>query len=165
MTRNRYQTLLDVPPATERERILMAALEDRNTEVSLQKKAIGGLQAQTILHSAYVEDLRGQLEGKEEKNTQGKNRGRINTDGLPKILNQDLIFKSVVKAHEVHGAAKDAAVKRKDAKSKYAEAVGIWKVRDTDRKEKNDTLKAEWANEVRRWEVERNRAKCERKKC
>ena len=30
---------------------------------------------------------------------------------------------------------KNAAVKRKDAKTKHAEAVGIWKVREIDRKE------------------------------
>jgi len=33
-----------------------------------------------------------------------------------------------------------------------------------DRKERNGELRSEWAKEVRRWEVERNRAKCERTK-
>ena len=81
--------LLDTPPATEREQLLMEALEERNRHISYQKQVIGGLQAQTILHSAHVEDLRGQLQGNEEKKDQRQNRGRINMDGKPKILTQD----------------------------------------------------------------------------
>ena len=81
--------LLDTPPATEREQLLMKALEERNRHISYQKQVIGGLQAQTILHSAHVEDLRGQLQGNEEKKDQRQNRGRINMDGKPKILTQD----------------------------------------------------------------------------
>lgn len=52
---NRFQSLLDIPATTEKERLLMIALECRNTAISAQKIAIGALQAQTILHSAYVE--------------------------------------------------------------------------------------------------------------
>ena len=33
-----------------------------------------------------------------------------------------------------------------------------------DRKERNGTLKSEWDNDVRKWEVKRNHAKCERRK-
>jgi len=158
--RNKDQTSLDMPPPTERERVLMAALENRDIQISLQKRVIGGLQAQTILHSAHIEDLRGKLQGNEEKKARGKDRGRINMDGLPKVLTQDKIFDGVVKAHAERNTAKDAAAKRKDAKTKYTEAVGVWKVREMDRKERNGELKSKWANEVRRWEVERNRAKC-----
>ncbi|KAF8164934.1 hypothetical protein B0H34DRAFT_632349, partial [Crassisporium funariophilum] len=88
--------LLDAPPATEREQLLMAALEERNNRISLQKRVIVGQQAQTILHAAYVEDLREQLHGKEEKKDQQKDRGRINMDGRAKILTQDKIFEGVV---------------------------------------------------------------------
>ncbi len=161
---NRFQSLLDTSASTEKERLLMAALEDRNMVISAQKIAISSLQAQTILHSAYVEDLRGRLEGKEEKNAKGKDRGRINTDGLPKILTQDMIFKAVHEAQELRNATKNAAVKRKDAKSRYTDSVSAWKIREADRKDRNDALKAEWAEDVRKWEVEKNRAKCERKK-
>lgn len=85
-------------------------------------------------------------------------------DGQPKILTQDEIFNAVVKAHAERNAKKDAAVKRKDAKTKYVEAIGVWKVREMDRKEQNSALKLEWEKDVRKWEVERNSAKCERRK-
>jgi hypothetical protein len=117
-----------------------------------------------VLHAVYVEDLRGQLQGKEEKKAQGKNKGRINTDGQPKILTQDKIFNAVVKAHEERDAAKEATTKRKDAKTKYVEAVAVWKVREMDRKERNSALKSGWINEVRRWEAERDSAKYDQRK-
>ncbi|KAF8059865.1 hypothetical protein FPV67DRAFT_1424886 [Lyophyllum atratum] len=160
----RDQDLLDTIPETENERRLMAALGRRNNQISLQKQIIRGQQAQTILHSAHVEDLRGQLQGKEERKARGNDRGKINMDGQPKILTQDQIFNCVAKSQQDRNAAKDAAIKRKSAKTRYAEAIGIWKVREMDRKKKNDAQKAEWARDVRKWEVEKNRAKCERQK-
>ena len=48
---------------------------------TLQKDAIIGMQAQSILHSMYIEDIRGQLQGKEEKKKNGTQTGRINMDG------------------------------------------------------------------------------------
>jgi hypothetical protein len=162
--RNQGQILLETTVPTERERLLMATLERRNIQISLQKQVIGGLQAQTILHSAHIEDLRGKLQGNEEKKIRGQDRGRINMDGLPKVLTQDKIFEGVVKAHAERDAAKNAAAKWKDAKKKYTEAVGVWKVREVERKERNGELKSELVKEVKRWEVERNRAKCERSK-
>ena len=161
---NRNQLLLDMPPTTEREQLLIQALEERNHHISYQSQVIGGLQAQSILHSAYVEDLRGQLQGLEEKKAKGQNKGRINTDGMPKILTQDEVFNAVAKAHAERDAKKDAAVKRKGAKAKYAEAISVWKVREVDRKEQNGALKSEWEKEVRDWEVEKNSAKCDKRK-
>ncbi len=67
-------------------------------------------------------------------------------------------------SHAERDAKKDAAVKRKDAKTKYVEAIGVWKVREMDRKGQNSALKLEWEKDVRKWEVERNSAKCERRK-
>lgn len=123
-----------------------------------------GMQAQTVLHSMYVEDMRGQLQGKEEKKAQAKKKGKINMDGRAKILTQDTIFNMVKEAQEAKDAAKEAALKRKDAKSKYSEAMEVWKVREMDRKERNGALKAGWALEVKKWEVERDSAKFDKRK-
>lgn len=142
----------------------MVALEDRNAAISAQMMVVGALQVKTILHSDYVEDFQGQLEDKEEKNTKGKDQGRINTDGLPKILTQDKIFNTVQKAQELCDATKNTTMKQKDAELRYTDAVNVWKVRESDRKERNNALKAEWTEDVRKWEVKKNRAKCERKK-
>lgn len=109
--RNQGQRLLDMPPTTEREMLLIQALEERNRHISYQSQIIGGLQAQSIHHSAHVEDLRGQLQGQEEKKAKGQNKGRINMDGRPKILTQDEIFNAVVKAHAERDAKKDATIK------------------------------------------------------
>jgi hypothetical protein len=40
----------------------------------------------------------------------------------------------------------------------------VLKVREMDRKERNDALKAEWVKDVKRWEVERDSAKFDRRK-
>lgn len=134
----------------------MATLKEWNTQILTQKHAICALQVQTILHSAYVEDLRGQLEGKEQKKAHAKDRGRINTDGL-QILTQDDIFNCVQQAHEHCDAIQNAATRWKDAKS-------IWNVREADRKERNKGLTTEWKRETKKWEDEQNRARCEQKK-
>ncbi len=69
-----------------------------------------------------------------------------------------------VQAHEARDALKDAASRRKDAKSKYAEALEVWKVREMDRKERNAAWKLVWTEDVKRWEDEKKRAKSERRK-
>jgi hypothetical protein len=43
------------------------------------------MQAQTILHSMYIEDIRGQLQGKEEKKKKGIQTSRINMDVMNSI--------------------------------------------------------------------------------
>jgi hypothetical protein len=79
------KALLSHKPTTSCEQELMAALKWSHHVVALQKDAMIGMQAQTILHSMYVEDIRGQLQGKEEKKRKGAQIGRINMDGCHDI--------------------------------------------------------------------------------
>jgi hypothetical protein len=123
-----------------------------------------GMQAQTILHSMYVEDIRGQLQGKEEKKRKGAQIGRINMDGRAKVLMQDEVFEAVQESHTAHDAAKEAFSKRKDAKAKYLEAMEVWKVREMDQKAQNVEVKAGRVKEVENWGIEREAAKIDQRK-
>ncbi|KAF8156997.1 hypothetical protein B0H34DRAFT_848503 [Crassisporium funariophilum] len=153
-------------PPTEREKVLITALEVSYQRNAHQKDAMTGMQAQGLLQAAYVEDVRGQLQSQEERKKQGKKKGRIrvNTDGKSKILTQDSIFNAVVEGQVARDAAKEAASKRKDAKERYTDAVGIWKVRDMDRKVRNALCKEGWIKDIKKWEVERDSAKYEKRK-
>ncbi|KAH8982739.1 hypothetical protein EDB86DRAFT_3050740 [Lactarius hatsudake] len=161
---HRHEALLSAEPTTERERELMAALQQSRQVVALQKDVMIGMQAQTILHSMYIEDARGQLQGKEEKKKKGAQTGRINMDGRAKILTQDEVFAAVQESHAAHDAAKEASSKRKNAKEKYSEAMEVWRVREMDRKERNSRAKARWVKEVEDWEVERESARSGQRK-
>ena len=90
---------MDKEPTTELEQLLLAALGERNHHISYQKQVIRGLQAQTIFHSAHVEDLRGQLQKNEVKKAQGQNGLKLNMDGKLKILTQDMVYNGITKAH------------------------------------------------------------------
>jgi len=60
-------------------------------------------------------------------------------------------------------AVEDAAVKKK-AKEKYNEAMDIWKVCEMDRKGQNADLKSGWDEDVKKWTIERDNAKYDRRK-
>lgn len=136
--------------------MLIAALEVSHQRNGHQKDAMTGMQAQGLLQAAYVKDVHGQLQSQEEKRNQGKKKGRIqvNTNGKSKILTQDDIFKAVVEGQVAQDAAKEASLRRKDAKERYLDAVGVWKVRQMDRKERNAVCKGGWIQDVKKWEVE-----------
>ena len=153
------QALLSLEPSTEREQELMTALTRSHQVAALQKEALIGMQAQTILHSMYIKDIRGQLQGKEEKKKKGMQTSRINMDGQAKVLTQDQVFEAVQESQAAQDAAKEASSKRKDAKERYLEAMEVWKVREMDRKARNGEVKAGWVKEVKNWGVEKDSAK------
>ena len=142
----------------------MTALTRSHQVAALQKEALIGMQAQTILHSMYIEDIRGQLQGKEEKKKKGMQTSRINMDGRAKVLTQDQVFEAVQESQAAQDAAKEASSKRKDAKERYLEAMEVWKVREMDRKARNGEVKAGWVKEVENWGVEKDSAKTDHQK-
>ncbi|KAF8151381.1 hypothetical protein B0H34DRAFT_755546 [Crassisporium funariophilum] len=162
---NQHAALLAEEPTTEREKLLMIALRESQQVIATEKAVITNMQAVTILQCLYVEDMRGQLQGKEEKKRKAGQTGHLpNGDGKPKVLTQDDVFKEVQTMHAARMAAKEASSRRKDAKERYKEATQIWKVRNADRVERNVEAKASWKREVKRWEIERDNAKFEHKK-
>jgi hypothetical protein len=86
---------LDANPSTELEAKLQAALCASNAAVEAQKQVIGGMQAQTVLQSMYLEGVRGQLQTQEVKKSKKRKTGKINMDGQAKILTQANIVKGV----------------------------------------------------------------------
>ena len=161
----RDEALLAEEPSTEREKLLMAALQESHRTNECQKAAMMTMQAETLLQCVYVQGVRGQLQGQEEKKAKAAQTGRLNLkDGKAKVLTQNDIFEGIKAAHEARDAAKEALSKRKDAKERYTEAMTMWKVREMDRKERNDRVKGIWKQDVKRWEAERDSAKYDRRK-
>lgn len=124
------------------------------------------MQAETIFQCVYVQRVRGQLQGQEEKKGKSAQTGQLpNTkDGKAKVLTQDEILDGVKASHEARDAAKEALSKRKDAKEQYTQAMGEWKVRKIDVKERNDGTQTAWKQDVKWWELERDSAKFDRQK-
>jgi hypothetical protein len=131
--------------------------------VMAQKKSMQGMHAQTILHSMYLEGVRGQLQAQEEKKLKKRKTGKINMDGLAKILTQDDIDAGVREWQDGQDKAVEEAAVKKKAREKYCAAMEIWRVRETDRKAHNTILKSGWDDDVK-WTVERDNAKYERRK-
>ncbi len=70
--------LLAEEPSTERERLLMAALQKSHCTNKLQKTTMITMQAETLLQCVYVQGVRGQLQpGQEEKKAKGAQTGRL----------------------------------------------------------------------------------------
>ena len=71
------------------------------------------MQAETILQCVYVEGVRGQLQGQEEKKAKGAQTGQLPVpkDGKAKVLTQDEIFEGVKVSHAARDAAKEALSK------------------------------------------------------
>jgi hypothetical protein len=59
--------LLEAAPATEREKKLMDALRESEARADALKDRVIGLQATAVLQDLYVDRVRGQLQGQEEK--------------------------------------------------------------------------------------------------
>jgi hypothetical protein len=73
--------ILDAKPRTELEAQLQRALCASNATVEAQKTIMAGMQAQTILHSMYLEGVWGQLQAYEVKKLKKRKTGKINMDG------------------------------------------------------------------------------------
>jgi hypothetical protein len=156
----RDTTILDAEPITELEAKLQEALRTSNMIIEAQKKIMGGMQAQTVLQSMYLEGVRGQLQGQEVKEAKKKRKtGKINMDGQAKVLTQDDIIEGVQEWQDGQDKAVADAATKKQAKEKYTAAMDIWKVREIDRKQRNGTLKSRWDKDVKAWNVERDDAK------
>lgn len=156
--------IFNAKPSTEYEAQLQEALCARDKVITLQKQMMIGMQAQTVLQSMYLEGVRGQLQAQEEKKSKKRKTGKINMDGRAKILTQDNIIEGVKEWQDHEDKVVEEVASRKKAKEQYNAAMNIWKVRELDRKEKNAQIKGGWEEEVRRWGIERDKAKHERRK-
>ncbi|KAK2459587.1 hypothetical protein APHAL10511_008397 [Amanita phalloides] len=141
-------------PSTDLEVKLQEALRASNAMVEAQKKVMQGMQAQTVLHSIYLEGMWGQLQAQEEKKSKKRKTGKINMDGQAKILTQDDIVAGVQEWQDSRDKAVEEATVKKKVREKYTAAMEIWKVQGMDRKERNVVLKGGWDKDVKKWTVE-----------
>jgi hypothetical protein len=155
--------LLDKKPSTEHEAMLQGALHASDTVVMTQKHIIAGMQAQTVLQAMYLEGVRGQLQGQEEKKEKKRKTGKINMNGRAKILTQDDVMEGVREWQNSQDKAIEGAAVKKKVKEHYSAAVDVWKVREMDRKDRNGKLKSGWEADVKKWTVERDDAKNDRR--
>jgi hypothetical protein len=139
--KHRDVDLLDAEPITEKEAALQEALHQSHAREALQKDVIIGMQAQTVLQSMYIGNVGGQLQGQEEKKAKKRKTGKINMDGRAKILTQDDMILGVKEWQDVQDEAVATAAARKKAKGLYGVAMGAYRVREVDRKERNQVLK------------------------
>jgi hypothetical protein len=160
----RDMKLLDVEPRTMHEGQLQAALQASNDVITLQKQVMAGMQAQTVLQSMYLEGVQGQLQAQEEKKLKKRKTGKINMDGRAKILTQDDIIDGVKEWQDCQDKAVEDAASKKKAREQYSMAIDAWKLQELSRKERNGQLKGGWEEEVKRWIVERDRAKLDHRK-
>ncbi|KAF8221375.1 hypothetical protein L208DRAFT_1328312 [Tricholoma matsutake] len=157
---NERDTLvLDTVPTTELERNLQEALCASNMIVDVQKRVMQGMQAQTTLHSMYLESVRGQLQAQEEKKLKKRKTGKINMHSQAKILMQLDIIAGVKEWQDSQDKVVEEAAVKKKAKEKYNEAMDIWKVHEMDRKGQNADLKSGWDEDVKKWTIEQDYAK------
>ena len=155
--------ILDALPSTELEAKLQEALQASNATMMAQKELMQGLQAQTVLHSMYLEGVQGQLQAQEEKKLKKRKTRKINMDGRAKILTQDGIVAGVQEWQDSQDKAVEEATVKKNAREKYAAAMEIWKVQETYQKAQNTILKSGWDEDVKKW-TERDNTKYECRK-
>ena len=146
--------VLETVPTTKLEQNLQEALHASNMIVDAQKRVMQGMQAQTILHSMYLESMRGQLQGQEEKKLKKRKTGKINMDGWAKLLTQLNVIAGVKEWQDGQDKAVEEATAKKTAKEKYNEAMDIWKVHEMDRKGWNADLKSGWDEDLKKWTIE-----------
>jgi hypothetical protein len=105
--------ILDVEPSSELEAKLQDTLHASNAIVEAHKMVIGGMQAQTILQSMYLDGVQGQLQAQEVKKSKKRKTGKINMDGHAKILTQDDIVEGVWEWQDEQDKAVEKAAGKK----------------------------------------------------
>jgi hypothetical protein len=162
--KQRDTRILNTAPSTELEAQLQDALQASNAIVEAQKSTITAMQAQSVLQSMYLEGVQGTIQAQEEKKSKKRKTGNIKMDGRCKILTQADIIEGVKEWHDDREKAAEEVAAKKKGKEKYSSAMDIWKVREMDRKARNALLKGGWEKDVKKWTIERDNAKHDRRK-
>ncbi|KZT09185.1 uncharacterized protein LAESUDRAFT_624937, partial [Laetiporus sulphureus 93-53] len=96
-----HQELLDSSPQTKHEKELQDALHEATVHEACYKSLLRGQQAAMILQFGYCMRVKCQLATREEKEQleKQKGKGKIVSDGLPRMLTDDA-FVEIVAEHE-----------------------------------------------------------------
>lgn len=152
---------LDLPPHTETEQTYLDEIRSLREALARAQATTRAQNATIFLQSQYCESVREQLATSEKPK---KPTGRIIADGMPRLLT-DEAFIQVVEEHNKEQERQEAEKqKRKQARDSHAERLKEWREQEALRKVANTAVRAAWAAEVEKWEIERDLAKRERRK-
>lgn len=143
----------------QNEILLMASLQEaQKTTKNLQHQVID-LQASNILNKLYCNKLRFQLAYKEEKKGKDSERGKLISDGLPKMLTSNEFHERIVEFTRWQKEKEVEKEVRKKAGEEYQEELMVWKMAEEERKKKNDEIKEKYHEAVITWEKQKDEAK------
>ncbi|THU98320.1 hypothetical protein K435DRAFT_609342, partial [Dendrothele bispora CBS 962.96] len=135
----------------ETERQLQEALHSFEDAATHYKQLATGAQASAVLANAYVGRVFTQLQEAEERRKKPKKKGRLNGDGMPKLLTGDDFFNKVLE----HDAIQEAATKKKETRADvlkvYREQMEGYKKKVDVVKAANEKIKAAHAKALDKW--------------
>lgn len=113
-----HELLLDEPQGG-REQAYQVALQESYAQIDAYKSALIGTQATAVLQGMFIGRLSSQIQAQEDKQKRQK-KGKLNADGLPKLLTGETFRKRVdeqAAATERDKAERENRRQRKDAQS------------------------------------------------
>ncbi|KAK7000910.1 HTH CENPB-type domain-containing protein [Favolaschia claudopus] len=151
--------LLEREPATSLEGELQAALREALEKNVKQKRQMVAMQSALVLNGTYVDLVRGQLEAQEKKKSRGNKKGRLVSDGMPRLLTARDFVQRVTEFERDTAEKAEALKQRKATREERGEALKDWKALEEKRKARNKEIRLEHATRVLEWEAERDLAK------
>ncbi|PPQ75808.1 hypothetical protein CVT26_001458 [Gymnopilus dilepis] len=152
--------LLTANPTTRLEVELQDALVEKIARNKALKARVLQLQAALVLQRLYCGRVRRQLNAKETKAAKkGKKGGRINGDGLPRLLTADDFIKVVEDHERAEEEAQRSKEARERAKAEYEKEVKEWEKKEEARKKRNEDSLEQFTSDLKGWEEARKAAK------
>lgn len=153
---DRNRQLMEQETHTEAEQRMQEALREAETRDGRHKAALIGTQAFGVLAEMYVDRSHRQVEVQEGKPKKTK---RLFSDGLPRLLDCDIVFDQVDKYEE--RVERETAEKehRKALREAHSIVLEDWKKKEDERKERNTKKREQHHAALRVWEAERDRAR------
>jgi len=152
--------LRTIQTATVLEKAFQDALNAKDSEARFYKSQVTKLQSMMVLQRLYCQRVRRQLNAKEKKDEKKEKKGgRINGDGLPRLLTSDE-FLEVLEVHEAAAEkAERSRLARLDLRAEYEAELEEWEIVERGRKERNIAGLQRFKDASAAWDNERKAAK------
>jgi hypothetical protein len=149
---------LGLIPETEKECVLIAALQNSHARECSQHNVTVADNARLVMQELYCERVRGQLFSAEAKKKQRNGKARLMGDGLPVLLTGDGFYERTVAHEEAEAQEAERQSKRAAEKERMSDSLAAWRANEDAKKSRNRERIALYREAVAVWEVERNRA-------
>jgi len=162
---DKEDSLLTMTVSTPLEKALQEALIAKDSEAKYYKAQAAQIQSAMVLQRLYCQRVRRQLKAKEQKAAKKKrNGGRINGDGLPRLLTSEEFIK-VVEEHEAAAKEKEHEKEaRAELWAKHEKELADWEEHEKGRKDRNVASAEDYREAVETWQAERLEAKAAKQK-